>query len=413
MTTKIEMPYGVIGLPPSTYLSDDEILNSMPIAEITPGTPSQGGSLTTFNVFDNFTSYQNLVRASGFEIQAPLRVAFLADNFPTDSFTNEYGESFLQKVTDVSSEAMQQIAQMTGARTATEGTARIGEMLGGVGQEVGGAAGSLISGVGEGAVSAARGIESLIANLQRGGRTAQFFGGGAQILSRLLAGNRVDFPQIWRNSGYSAQYTFTIRLYNPNPRSDTATEKYILGPLTALLCLAVPVSLDGKTYGWPYFHRVESPGILNLRPAVITNITVVKGGDQQSVAFNQRLSIVDVRIDWTSLFATMLAETGKFSNKRRPTVKNYIEALRTKKNVYGRSLLNTNAANRAGVLNSDGSLLTTQSSIINEELENPEISKRVAQTPTTPETTSRVPSSKQSTSSTLSEANESAGFAPF
>jgi hypothetical protein len=119
----------------------------------------------------------------------------------------------------------------------------------------------------------------------------------------------------------------TVRLYNPNPRSVKDTKKFIVGPIVALMLLAVPITDNGSTYSWPFFHRILSPGIYDLNPGFISNITVIKGGDQQQISQQQRMGIVDVRIDVGSLFSTMVAGGTAISQKTRPTVRKYAQAM--------------------------------------------------------------------------------------
>lgn len=311
----------VFGLPPSTIVSDDVLKNSMPVAEIFPSRPAFVSGLNIFTLEDAWDtgkgsdpSYSSLLNDHGYSVEGKsIKVAFLADNFPTDTFTNEYGESFLQKFTDVASEGAAAISQFFGARTAGEAFNTATERL----IKAGGVAGA----AGTAAKSAGQQVKSVINNLGLGGP------GGT--VSSLLAGARVDFPQIWKNSGYQPSYTMTIRLYNPEPRSSEATEKYIIGPLAALLLLGIPISRDGNTYNWPFLHRVSCPGIYNLNPGFISNITVIKGGDQQQISYNQRMGIVDVRIDFGSLYNSILA--GGNLKSGRPTLKTYLKSLKEKR----------------------------------------------------------------------------------
>ena len=315
------------GLPPSTYVSDDMVVNSMPVMEITPGKPNFESGLTLFTVNEDWSTYTNILGKLGFSLaNTPIKLAFIADNFPTDSFTNEYGETFLQKFTDVASQGMSQIAQMTGSREFTEALGKLGKGFTGVGEDVGGALGGILRGGGTAFRKTGESLKELRSAL--GENTVM--GGGAQLIDRMLAGNRVDFPQIWRSSGFTPSYTATIRLYNPNPANPESTKRHIAGPLAVILCLAIPRSKDGKTFSWPFFHIIKAKGIYNLNPAVITNVTVIKGGDQQQISFNQKLSMVDVRIDFTSLYATMLLEEQASISEvdnRRPTVRNYLQSL--------------------------------------------------------------------------------------
>jgi len=320
--TKIPKEGSIIGLPPGNFVSSHVIEESMPIATIIPSKPVATVGMTVFKLKSAWTEYDNLLRPLGFERShsGAIKVAFLADNFPTDSFTNEYGESFLQKITDVTSQGIREVMQITGTESLSQAMKKI---KGGAETVAKATESKTISAIFEGAARAGEVAQRAMTTLEatRGGGT----------LSALLTGARVDFPQLWKNSGFTPSYTMTIRLYNPNPGSARSTEEYIIGPLAVLLCLAVPRSSEGNTYKWPFFQKVSAPGIYNLDPSMITNISVIKGGDQQQIAFNQRLGIVDVRIDFGSLFNTMLTEEGIGKERNRPTLYSYLDALRQTK----------------------------------------------------------------------------------
>jgi hypothetical protein len=331
------------GLPPDDLHPHTNIVmrNSMPLAKIYPGIPSfqQGTDLfTRGGLFEasghslpkkdqwqkgtNKTSmaYHDLLRDHKFELSQTdaekgqngcIAVAFLADSFPTDSFTNEYGENFLQKFTDVASEGAASLAQMFGVRDAGEAFRKM-----------------------TGAMKKKGGLlETAAGGMETGAKAARDFlgaipivGGGAKMVSALAMGSRLDFPMVWKTSGFQPSYTMTIRLYNPNPKSESSTNKYIIGPIAALMLLGIPLSKDGSTYSWPFIHRIYSPGLFDLDPAFISNITVIKGGDQQQISFGQHLGIVDVRLDFGSLYSTILA--GKGLSNNRPTLKKYLQSMR-------------------------------------------------------------------------------------
>lgn len=326
---------GVFGYPPSTYVSDDMIINSMPVLEIFPSTPVFESGLTLFRVEDAWEDYSKMLYNTGYRIKdasrGPLRVAYIADSFPTESFSNDYGESFLQKMTDVASQGVSELMQMTGTKSMGEGADKIIASF----QEFGAGGGEnasnfrkLVGGGANMAASAKAGLVDL-KNAARDSNSAigQTFGGGVDVLDKLMAGHRVDFPIIWRNAGFNPNYQITIRLYNPNPGSFESTQKNIVGPLAAILLLAIPGSEDGRTYTWPYFHKIRCSGLFDLNPAVITNITVIKGGDQQQIAYNQRVGIVDIRMDFRSVFNSMLFDRANTTLAGRPTLKNYLDQL--------------------------------------------------------------------------------------
>ena len=324
------------------------INNAMPIVHIQPGIPSftKGLDLMSrtpamFASSDTITaadvartgkrgSYIEQLAKLGFSLKqgSPaipgfLSCNYLADNFPTDTFTNEYGENFLQKITNVASEGMAGISQMFGGRSATD---VLNNILGQIG------AGGGVLGTGTDAVkSAMNKAGDVIKSQAPAGGTLRRIFDNANVLA---AGGRIDFPMLWKNSTYTPSYTMTIRLYNPNPNSRNATAKYIIGPIAALLLLGLPMSVGAGAYSWPFIHRFYSPGIYDLDPGYISSITVVKGGDQQQIAWKQRMGLVDVRIDFGSVFNSILSNAS--SSRNRPTLSGYLKAMADEKSgVHG------------------------------------------------------------------------------
>lgn len=315
----------ILGLPPTGHISDKMKMNSMPIVEIIPCEPVFRPGLSIFTLEHAWTKYQNLLWYAGYSLESkPLKLAFLADNFPTDSFSNEYGESFLQKMTDVASEGLSAMSQFFGQRSMTG-------LMGEAGKFMSSQRGMLGT-LGKAGVGAYNEIKALKDKaVSGGGKIGLAASRVGQVANTLLSGARVDFPSIWKNSAYAPSYTMTIRLYNPNPGDKESTKKYIIGPIAALLLLGIPLSEDNSsTYSWPFLHKVKAPGIYNLNPAFISNIAVIKGGDQQQIAFNERLGMVDVRIDFGSLYSSILATKGKVSGDR-PTLKKYLKAMEEEK----------------------------------------------------------------------------------
>jgi len=210
-------------------------------------------------------------------------------------------------MTNLGGETAATIMQMTGSRDLGEATDKFAGMLKGFGG-YGETAGNILEGIKNTASSA---IKSKAP--------------GMSVLSSMAAGCRIDFPMVWKSSGFVPSYTMTVRLYNPNPADPKSTKKYIAGPLAAIMLLGIPLSKDGAAYSWPFIHRISSPGIYDLDPAFISNITVIKGGDQQQIAYNQRMGIVDVRIDFGSLYSSMLAAKGL--SRTRPTLEKYLDGI--------------------------------------------------------------------------------------
>lgn len=318
----------IIGLPPDGSFSVGNNLrrNTMPIVEITPCIPDSGKS--PINIYslqparnaqkaeDNFDAK---LADLGYSVSNPIRFAFQADSMPTDSFSNEYGETFLNKIADVASEGIGELMQMTNTSTAMEAARKIGAGLKGMGS-IGAAAGGLLE-------TKANQLQEWVNKNKGGMGTTGAAAGGVELVSKMLAGQRVDFPMIWKNSAFNPSYSITIKLFNPKPGDLDVTNQYIIGPIALILLLALPQSDEsGETYKWPYFHRIKSSGLFNIKAGAITNVSISKGGDQNTLAWNQRLSQVDIRIDFISLYNSLIV--GGKEDLDRPTLKSYLETLK-------------------------------------------------------------------------------------
>ena len=334
----------VFGYPPDNLEERTNIMirKSMPVVEFRPSTPHFQNGLDLFTIIPAWGSYTKLLNDNGFisPNTGTIKLAFLADNFPTDTFTNEYGENFLQKFTDVASEGASSIAQMFGAESATQVFNKVGVGL----KESDNAAASAVGTGMEWLKDAASSAHEAISKV---GSVGKFAANSVSLIDRLAAGSRIDFPMVWKSSGFQPSYSFTIRLYNPWPQDPDYTNKYIIGPIVAIMLMGVPRSQDSSTFTWPFLHQITCPGLFDLNPGFISNITVVKGGDQQQIAFQQRMGLVDVRIDVGSLYSSMLAGSNNVTSTR-PTVKKYAEILAGGKDVSSRIADNNRYINKAG-----------------------------------------------------------------
>lgn len=314
------------GYPPDNLEERTNLMirKSMPVVTFIPSVPQFQNGLDLFTLKPSWTEYIGLLYDNGFQTPSSenrgIRLAFLADNFPTDTFTNEYGENFLQKMTDVASEGAATIAQMFGASSASDVFSQARQSL----QK---SENTAAKGLGKGMEWIGDLAGASISALDQLGSIGRTASSGINIVDKLMAGSRIDFPMVWKSSAYQPSYSFTVRLYNPYPQDEDFTKKYIIGPIVAIMLLGVPRANDSSTFTWPFLHNIYCPGLFSLNPGFISNITIVKGGDQQQISFQNRMGIVDVRIDVGSLYNSMLAGSSHLGQKRRPTVLSYATAL--------------------------------------------------------------------------------------
>ena len=339
----------VLGLPPeafdcdaSTYLRE----HAFPVARITPCTSQATFGATVFSAVSAWEDYNRILQLHGYDYPGSsdfLEVCFQADNFPADNFQNTYDQSFLEKVTSMVSGGVSDMAQM------------VGDLPTFAKDVTGAATGTPLEGMMEGFTKGVSDSANYINNAKNSSNNMTR--NVANTMVAMASGGRVDFPMVWKNSSFTPSYSMTIRLYNPNPGNEESTQKYITGPLAALLILGCPQSPDGTVIKWPFLHKIKIPGIANVSPAFISNVSVIKGGDQQSIGWNQRLGICDVRIDFGSLFNSMIIETESkdmFGDKR-PTLHNYLQPLSEERKVIKKHITSDevssllNAASVSGI----------------------------------------------------------------
>lgn len=318
----------IIGQPPTSAYDEEITHNALPVMEIEPMRPEFETAATLFTLHPDWENYNALLKRHKFSLTTQsINLAYVADNFPTDSFTNQYSESFLNRFTDLVSTGAAELSQITGQRNAGDA---IRSMLGAMEQSEYGAIQAFGKGATGALTAAERGFKSVTAGMGDAGNKLNRV---AEMTGKLLGGYRVDMPMIWKNSGFTPSYTITVRLYNPFPGNAYTKEKYIIGPIAAILLLALPQTDDGVYYNWPFFCRIKVPGMLYVPSAYIGNVTLVKGGDQQQITYSQEMGMVDVRIEFGSLYDTMVVGR-EYKSGERPTLENYLNNLREKRKAY-------------------------------------------------------------------------------
>ena len=321
-----------IGYPPNNlYFSKDVLRGSIPIMHLIPG---QGQFVAGLDVFTFDSKLDEFKRMLSKEYDLILKtgssidIAFSPEAIPGIQLSNDYGASFLETIANVGGPVLGQIAQMTGSKNLGELVSKggtVGREAGGeAGKKAGGQASKLINSMWDLAEGMAdKGISMLPAEMQVGANNMKET--GKKVLGAMLTGARVDFPKVWMGSGFSGPVSIPIRLYNPNQASQVSYSKYIIEPLTVLLNLGAPISDMDNLYRWPYIHQISCPGIFKWRMAALVGLTVTPGSERQ-MSWNNRPSMIDVRLDFQPLHSVML---GRRTSNNVPAVGDYLQQLRT------------------------------------------------------------------------------------
>jgi len=312
----------IIGFPPQAQgqpVMSNLQRNAIPIVIITPCEPNLNLGMTLFRAEPQNEKYIDMVKKHGYIVKSPISIAFVPDTPVSENITNEYGESFLDRMTDVVSSGFSELNQIVGGRNIIESAKKI-EAIGAGGKGIGA---NVIEYAGKAGGVAAEGMRSF---------GNQISTGAGDLATKLLAGARIDFPFIWKNSSYSITTSITVRLYNPTPGNDYMHDKYIVGPLVALLSLATPISEHMNVYSFPFIHKIKCAGYFNIDPGTITGISITRGAENQ-ISFGQRPSLVDVRIDFGVLHSVMLNSTDPASASR-PSIAQLRNTLLEKREIH-------------------------------------------------------------------------------
>jgi len=319
----------IIGLPPianevdttsgsQQFIHEDLVKDSMQILEVWPAMPEWAISLQGYRLKKAWEDYAADLKKLGDFVyparQGKIQFACLAQNPPTEQFNNTFGESVLTKFTDVASQGIGELNFRTGGTGIQDITKWAKEQ------------GGMLQGLVEGAekkVGQMKGVIDKVAGE-----------GASDVLSNLATGSKIDLAHVWKSTDFSPNYSCNIRLYCLTPGDSNAMDVRIVGPLASLLLFVVPKSKDGQTYTWPYMCYFKMTGVINSYAGYIRSISVVKGGDDNVFGYNQRPSIVDVKLDLGILYSVML-NTDQVDEKAHdlPTLTNYIKELRTGKNI--------------------------------------------------------------------------------
>lgn len=303
----------IIGVPPSYSGGmiengapadmSEVIADTMPILEIFPSEQTAVAGLELYRLTPAFAQFAEELNEK-YKITIPsnedqsIKVACLNNSPPMESFSNDFTESNL--ASGMMPEANDVLSTASFVLGAT--SANVGERIGAV-EKANGPLGGILSKAGGAASDIQKKLQEEASKGGLKGAAAR----SALMAAAMKAGRGIDFPQVWKTSSWSPSYSINVRLYNPSPGSVALTNKYIVAPLATLLMFVVPRTNDGYTFFWPWMCHYRMRGLFDIKGGYIKSIQVVKGGDDNAIAFNQRPGIVDLKIELGTVFSTMIS----------------------------------------------------------------------------------------------------------
>ncbi len=261
-----------------------------------------------------------------------IQFAYLNEGPIQETFTNDYGESIFENILgNNSGGTMSELARTFGIKDAAGAEAALKQLT----ENGDGASKKQFIG--------GDFIKMGLSTFKNASATAAKMGVSVdqqKLMFQAILGAGLEFPNVWKGSSYNANYSFTIRLYNPQPNDTYATRRYIIGPLACLMSFVVPISTTGLTYNAPYVCKFRVQGLIHEYSGYVKSVSVIKGGDNNQIAYNQIPGIVDVKIDMGVLYQTLISNiTDDSKDNKRPSLSQYLEEFNKPKKWHKTSLI--------------------------------------------------------------------------
>jgi len=289
----------IIGLPPRDVNTDitSRYGNlreyNQPLIVVQPREPILDIGMVAIKSTDGTERYQKILSSYGIQMRSKrLKFAALNEGSISDDISNSYGASFLGS--SVSFFGSNQFSNLYSLMKRNPALDKYSKQIEAKMKNIATNARDVISKA-----------------LDNNASQTQSLGGVFDSITSLAMGLRIDLADIWQGSSASSSYSFTVRLYNTNPKDDNAYLKNIIEPLIAILSLVAPVSEDGIFYDRPFIARIEAPGMYLVKEAAITGVSITKGGDANDYTYEQRPNLVDIRLSFQSLYPAMVNVVGK------------------------------------------------------------------------------------------------------
>lgn len=153
-------------------------------------------------------------------------------------------------------------------------------------------------------------------------------------------GMKIVYPELWSSSAYQHTCNVTVRFTSPYGDPESIFH-YVMAPLATIMCFAMPRQADANGFVSPFFVRADVPGLFTSDFAMISDITLTRGGDPNLWTKDGLPRAIDVNFTITDLYP-YLAMTKRLSFlSANPSYTTWIDSL------AGLHAINTNETDNA------------------------------------------------------------------
>lgn len=155
--------------------------------------------------------------------------------------------------------------------------------------------------------------EDLAENLENVEDALKKFIGKSSMLTNLVGnvvtiatGGKMVFPEIWSDSSFSRSYSINLKFTSPDSDKLSIFLNVIV-PCIFLMCLCLPrtVNAQPNDYISPFLVRMIYKGQFNIDMGIITDMTITRGGDEQSWTVDSLPTQAEVNIGVKDLYQAL------------------------------------------------------------------------------------------------------------
>ena len=122
--------------------------------------------------------------------------------------------------------------------------------------------------------------------------------------NQLIAGGNFLVPDIWNDSDYGKNYSFTVNLSTPYG-NHMSYYLNIMVPLMHILAMALPTQVGANAYTSPNLIRAFSPGWFSCDLGIIDSISIDKGGSGDAWSSNGFPTELKVSVSIRDLYSNL------------------------------------------------------------------------------------------------------------
>jgi len=151
---------------------------------------------------------------------------------------------------------------------------------------------------------AASGLAKVTGELVSAGLGSEYVNNLTSSIGNTLRGQKMIYPQVYKDSRYSTNYSFVVHLNSPYGDVYNYYMNIIV-PLMHLICLAAPRLITGNGTKAPYIVQACIPGMCTIDMGMITKMEITKNKNRSHVSVDGFPLDIDVNFTIEELYSSL------------------------------------------------------------------------------------------------------------